>query len=109
MGTTAVSPTDMTAAMIEAMRRVVPRQVTLTASTPMNRAGIDSLALIEIMVHLESLVGLLFDEGSVRGAVLQPDYDPTMTVEGFAQLLLRLANGAAPVAATTPTVDARGQ
>jgi len=91
MGETTVSPADMTTAVIEAIRRVVPRRIALSGSTPLNRAGVDSLALIEIMVHLEAQVGLIFDDRLVRSAVQQPEYHPAITVEEFAQLLLRLA------------------
>jgi acyl carrier protein len=92
MGETTLTTDDMTAALLEAMRRVVPRHVELSPSTALDRAGIDSLALIETMIHLESLVGLLFDESAVRQAVLQPDYDPGMSVERFGALLLRLVD-----------------
>jgi hypothetical protein len=93
MGQTAVTPPDMTRALLEAIHRVVPRGVEVSESTPLDRAGIDSLALVEIMVHLEALVGLMFDESAVRRVMAQPDYDPAMPVGKFGGLLLGLASG----------------
>lgn len=93
MGQTTVTPADLTAALLTAIRRVVPRHVALSESTALDRAGVDSLALIEVMVHLEADIGLIFDDDVVRQAVLQPDYTPSMTIEEFANLLLRLVQG----------------
>jgi acyl carrier protein len=90
MGQTVVTAADLMAALLTAMRRVVPRHVTLSETTALDRAGVDSLALIEVMVHLEAIMGLVFDEDVVHEAVLQPDYRPSMTIEEFAKLLLGL-------------------
>jgi hypothetical protein len=73
-----------------AMRRVVPADVAVGAATPLDETTLDSLALLEVMVHLEDLTGRVFDEGSVRALALEPDYDPHMDVAAFATLMNRM-------------------
>jgi acyl carrier protein len=82
---------SVTEALVVAMDRVVPGDVVVEASTPLDQTTLDSLGMLEVMVHLEELVGLGFDEETVRTIALEPDYDPTMQVSQLAALLLRLS------------------
>jgi acyl carrier protein len=100
MGQAKLTADDVAAAVLEAMRRVVPRNTELSLASRLDCTGLDSLALTEVMVHLEDLIGMVFDERKVRMAVLEPDYNPSMTVEQFAQLLLRLAHEVTPEVAS---------
>jgi len=91
MGQQELTPEEITAAVVESIRRVVPRDVPVSASTPLNRTTLDSLGLIEMMVHLEDLVSIAFDEARIRQAVLGPEFDPAMPVAEFGRQLWRLA------------------
>jgi coenzyme Q-binding protein COQ10 len=76
-------------ALVTAMGRVVPPDVAVEPGTPLNQTTLDSLGLLEAMVHLEELTGLGFDEETVRAVALDADYDETMSVADLAELLLR--------------------
>jgi ribosome-associated toxin RatA of RatAB toxin-antitoxin module len=78
-------------ALVTAIARVVPPDVVVEPSTPLDRTTLDSLGLLEAMVHLEDLTGLGFDERTVRAVALDAGYDPTMSVAELAELLLRSA------------------
>jgi acyl carrier protein len=94
MGQAPVTPPGMIQALLVAIQRVVPRGVEISELTPLDRAGIDSLALLEIMIHIEAMVGLVFDESAVRRAMAQPEYDPAMSIGKFGILLFdELASG----------------
>jgi acyl carrier protein len=88
-----LTPGEIVAAVVESIRRVVPTDVEVTAATLLSRTTLDSLGLIEMMVHLEDLLGVALDEAQVRQAVLEPEFNPMITVEAFAQQLWQLASG----------------
>ena len=90
MGQAQLTAGSVTQALITAMHSVVPRGIEISVDTPLDRTTLDSLGMIEVLVHLETLVGPVFDEATVRWAGLEPDYDPSMTVGAFAELLLRV-------------------
>jgi acyl carrier protein len=93
MGQEKLELDEIVPAVVESIRRVVPSDIEITAATPLNKTTLDSLGLIEMMVHLEDLLGVTLDEAQVRQALLEPDFDPMMTVAVFAQRLRQLASG----------------
>jgi acyl carrier protein len=87
MGKSELTTSELTDALIAAVRRVVQPDVDISANTPLDQTTLDSLGLIEVLVHLEGAVALALDDSTVRRVALDPDYDPSMTVAAFAELL----------------------
>ncbi len=77
-------------AVLTAMRQVVRTDVVVEAGTPLDQTTLDSLGLLEVMVHLEQITGATLDEETVRAIALDPDYDSGMSVAAFALLIQRM-------------------
>jgi acyl carrier protein len=88
--------------LLEAIRRVVPPDVVVDASTTVDRTTLDSLGLLETFVHLEELSGRRFDEDTVRVLSLDGGYDPSITIAALAALLERCETETRAVAAGHP-------
>lgn len=86
----AASPESRLAdSLVVAIQRVVPPDVEVGPATPLEETTLDSLGLLEAMVHLEELSQMGFDEEAVRAVALEPDYDPAMSVANLAKLLVQ--------------------
>lgn len=82
----------MTSAVIEALQKVAPAGVAILPETGLEDTGIDSLNLLEALLHLETSAQLILSEDDVRQLSIDFDYNQGMTVEAFADLLLRTLN-----------------
>lgn len=74
-------------ALVDSVRAVVPPAVRVTRATTFDETTLDSLGLLEVMVHLERATSLSIDEEIVREVSLDPAFSFDISLCDFAHML----------------------
>jgi acyl carrier protein len=79
----------MSQIVLEVLAMVAPGQEERTVDTRLDEAGIDSLCMVEAIVHLEAELGVDLGDDFVDEVTEDVASDPEMTIGKFSEVLAR--------------------